>query len=59
VEPAPLAFVIITPVASVPSARLRLELAASLEPAAFDRERPALAAELAPLVRRQRLLAAG
>lgn len=59
VEPAPLAGVVITPLACVPSARLRLELASSLEHTAFDQERPGLAAALAPVVRRQRLQAAG
>lgn len=59
VEPAPLAALIITPLACVPSARWRLELSSSLEPAAFDQERATLASALAPVVRRQRLQAAG
>jgi hypothetical protein len=59
VEPAPLAGLVITPLACVPSARLRLELASRLEATAFDQERAGLAAALVPVVRRQRLQAAG
>ncbi len=61
VEPADLALVVATPAACVPSAQLRLELdhAAALDELA--RERAALAADLAPVLQRQRrsLAAAG
>lgn len=58
VEPTDLALVIATPAPLVPSAQLRLELSASAAANAFARERPALAAALAPVVQRQRLHAA-
>jgi hypothetical protein len=55
VEPADLALVVETPHAAVPSARLRLVLAAGHSAAALDEGRPALAVRLAPAVQRQRV----
>ncbi len=54
VEPADLAFVVLTPRASVPSAQLRLVLAEAHALPALARERPGLAAQLAPVLQRQR-----
>jgi hypothetical protein len=54
VEPADLAFVVLTPRASVPSAQLRLVLAEAQALPALARERPGLAAQLAPVLQRQR-----
>jgi hypothetical protein len=59
VEPADLALLVETPRPSVPSAQLRFNLTTSHVPASFERERPALSAELAPVLQRQRLSAAG
>jgi hypothetical protein len=59
VEPADLALLVETPRPSVPSAQLRFNLTTSHVPASFERERPALIAELAPVLQRQRLSAAG
>jgi hypothetical protein len=59
VEPADLALVIETPRACVPSAQVRLELNAGHDVSAFDRPRATLTAELTPVLRRQRLQAAG
>ena len=58
VEPTDLALVIETPRAAVPSAQLRFALGTSHPFPALDRERHALAHELAPGLQRQRLLAA-
>jgi hypothetical protein len=57
VEPADVVFVVLTPRATVPSARLRLQLERSLEFAAMDAARPSLALSLTPVVQRQRLVA--
>lgn len=56
-EPADLALVVFTPQATVPSARLRLQLERSYSLAAMEEARPALAQELLPVVQRQRLVA--
>lgn len=61
-EPTTLAAVVLTPFSLVPSAHLRLELNATHSLAALTRERPALSAQLAPVLLRQRtgdLAAAG
>ena len=55
VESAGLALVVQTPWAAVPSAQLRLILSASHDVSALDHERPALTAQLAPTLQRQRL----
>ncbi len=55
VEPADLAFVVLTPRPSVPSAQLRLVLDASHAFTALAHERPALVTALAPVLQRQRL----
>lgn len=57
VEPTDLALVVATPRAAVPSAHLRLTLGTSHPFDALDRERPALTAELAPVLTRQRRIA--
>lgn len=57
VEPADLALLVLTPHATVPSARLRLQLERSHPFAVLNETRPALAAALAPAVQRQRLTA--
>lgn len=57
VEPADLALVILTPRATVPSARLRLQLDRSHDFSAINAARPVLALALAPVVQRQRLVA--
>jgi hypothetical protein len=57
VEPAELTLVVLTPRATVPSARLRLQLERSHRFSALDEIRPALAMELSPVVQRQRLKA--
>ena len=57
VEPADLVGVVFTPQATVPSARLRLQLDRSVGFAALEVERPALARALRPVVQRQRLVA--
>ncbi len=57
VEPADLVGVVFTPHATVPSARLRLQLDRSVGFAALEAERPALARALRPVVQRQRLVA--
>ena len=54
VDSAELAFVVITPRATVPSAQVRFALATLHIVAALDRERPALTAALTPLLQRQR-----
>jgi hypothetical protein len=59
VEPADLALVVQTPRASVPSAQLRFQLAASHSLAALDLERAVLTTQLQPTLQRQRLQAAG
>lgn len=59
VEPADLALLVETPRPCVPSAQLRFNLSTSHVPASFDLARPALAADLAPVLQRQRLSAAG
>ena len=59
VEPADLALVVETPRACVPSAQVRFELTAGLDVTALDRNRSVLIAGLAPVLRRQRLQAAG
>ena len=56
-EPADLALVVLTPHATVPSARLRLQLDQSHGISALDENRPALARALVPAVQRQRLRA--
>ncbi len=58
VEPTDLALVVETPRASVASAQLRLLLATAADPVALDRPRATLAAELSPVLQRQRLQAA-
>jgi hypothetical protein len=58
VEPTDLALVVATPAACVPSAQLRLELSSAFTSDVFARERPLLAAALAPVVQRQRVHAA-
>jgi hypothetical protein len=58
VEPTDLALIVETPRASVPSAQVRFALTSSLDASTLERERPALTAELAPTVQRQRLPAA-
>lgn len=58
VEPTDLALVIETPRASVPSAQVRLALGASQPFNVLSRERPLLAADLAPALSRQRLQSA-
>lgn len=57
VEPADLAFVVLTPRPSVPSAQLRLVLHTSHGHTAFIHERPTLIAPLSPTLQRQRLQA--
>ena len=59
VEPAGPALVVETPHATVPCARLRLALEVPMAPGSLARARPALAARLTPVFRRQRLRAAG
>ena len=61
-EPTTLAALVLTPFSLVPSAHLRLELKAGHALGALARERPALSAQLAPALLRQRasdLAAAG
>jgi hypothetical protein len=58
VEPTDLALMVITPRASVPSAQVRFELRVSHPPSTFDCERPFVTAQLAPVLQRQRLIAA-
>ena len=58
IEPADLALVVLTPRATVPSARLRLQLDRAHAFAALEAARPVLARALAPAVQRQRLTAA-
>jgi hypothetical protein len=58
VAPTDLAFVIETPCATVPSAQVRFALTALHPVEALDHDRPALAAQLAPALQRQRLSAA-
>lgn len=58
VEPADLALVVLTPRATVVSAQLRFELKGSHSLARLDHERPALTAQLAPGLQRQRLAVA-
>jgi hypothetical protein len=58
VEPTDLALVVITPRAAVVSAQLRFELNTAHPPSALDRERPALTAQLAPVMQRHRLAVA-
>jgi hypothetical protein len=58
VEPTDLAFVVLSPRASVPSAQVRFELHTSHAPAALTGERPLLTAHLAPRLQRQRTAAA-
>jgi len=58
VEPTDLALVVQTPRPSVVSAQLRFVLERSHAVAALERERPALIAELAPTLQRQRLQSA-
>ncbi len=55
VEPTDLAFLVITPRPSVPSAQLRLELNTSHSVAALEVERPMLSAALDPTLNRHRL----
>ncbi|MCX6954957.1 MAG: hypothetical protein NTV51_22605 [Verrucomicrobia bacterium] len=55
VEPADLAFVVLTPRPSVPSAQLRLTLELPHPVAALEAERPELSASLTPTLQRQRL----
>jgi hypothetical protein len=55
VEPTDLAFVVLTPRPSVPSAQFRLVLHISHDQTAFARERPVLTAPLSPTFQRQRL----
>lgn len=55
VETTDLALVVLTPRPSVPSAQLRLVLSTTHSFQALGRERPALAAELTPVLQRQRL----
>ncbi len=57
-EPSDLALVVLTPRATVASARLRLQLDRSPTFAAFETPRPELVRSLAPEVQRQRLIAA-
>jgi hypothetical protein len=57
VEPADLSLVVFTPRATVPSAKLRLQLERSHALATMDEARPELALRLAPVVQRQRLAA--
>jgi hypothetical protein len=57
VEPAELTLVVLTPHATVPSARLRLQLDRSHAFGALEEPRPAIAAALMPVVQRQRLTA--
>ena len=57
VEPATLALVVATPRASVPSAQVRYVLSASHPAGTLSRDRPALCAQLAPVLQRQRLQA--
>lgn len=59
VEPADLALVVQTPCASVPSAQLRFQLAASHSLAALDLDRTVLTTQLQPTLQRQRLQATG
>ena len=54
IESSTLAIAVLTPVALVPSARVRFELGSSSSLPALSRERPSLAAALAPALRRQR-----
>ena len=58
VEPADLAMVVLTPKATVASAELRLQLDRSHALSALEEARPSLAAELSPVLQRQRLTAA-
>lgn len=58
VESTDLALVVLSPRACVPSAQLRLQLGRPFPLAALSTERPALAAQLAPTLQRQRLHAA-
>ena len=58
VEPADLAMVVLTPKATVASAELRLQLDRSHAFSALEEARPSLAAELSPVLQRQRLTAA-
>lgn len=58
VEPTDLALVVETPRASVPSAQVRFALTASHDFPLLEHERPALTAQLAPSLQRQRLQAA-
>lgn len=58
VESTDLALVVVTPRACVPSAQVRFTLNHVQPMAALDRARSALAAELAPVLQRQRLRAA-
>lgn len=57
-EPADLALVVLTARPLVPSAQVRWELTASHALPALHASRPALAAQLAPRIHRQRLIAA-
>ncbi|ACB77329.1 hypothetical protein [Opitutus terrae] len=57
-EPSDLALAVFTPQATVPSARLRLELAQSHDFTALSSDRLQLAAALTPAVQRQRQIAA-
>jgi hypothetical protein len=57
VEPADLSLVVLTPRATVPSAKLRLQLERSHTLATMDEVRLELALRLAPVVQRQRLAA--
>lgn len=54
VEPAELALVVATPATCVPSAQLRFEFARTAALPDLDRERTTLAAELVPVLQRQR-----
>lgn len=55
VESTNLALVVETPRACVPSAQVRFTLNQAQPGTAFDRARPALSADLAPVLQRQRL----
>ncbi len=55
VEPTDLALVVETPRSSVPSAQVRFSLSASHGMDVGDAPRPTLAAELAPVLSRQRI----
>ena len=57
VEPADLTLIVLTPRATVPSARLRLQLERSHALATLQETRPVLALALSPVVQRQRLTA--